>query len=303
MSRIFDDTGTISVESADFPMIDPESIQKAMTGLEARPWRNPMPAAEEYGRTRSVQCTYGRGRGNYNASRYRALERDAGSSTGWGYRFFDAVPKITTACANGDTSTINRAIRDASDENRRRAGQWVALTTEIARLWNASKQTAGNALMGITPTPPREKAAGYGGLTGRAALQSPATRAKFDALRRKLSTTPQGQRWARRVEDSTLRADLSTKLRGALAAANGVSVADVDPAQVEEVVETALVDQAEVITTGGGGLSPDLQAVLDLAFPLASAERYAELFPTLPLEVQNLIAQYAQTFQALGLES
>lgn len=302
MAIIQDGTGKVSIETNDFPLLSPDTIRKVLSDLTARPWRDPMPPAERAGSTGPVYCATGAAAGSYRADRWRAVDRDLFSSTGWGYRYFDEKPVIGSKCY--DRNAVLAAVRAQSAENRARAEQFVALTSLVARLWRGADQQAGNALMGITlgATAPAERPAGYGGVTGRQTLQSPAARAKLGALQRKLSATPQGQRWARRLEGSDLRADFSAKLRETLAKSAGVPVDAVDPAAVAAVVDSAAVDQAEELATGGGGVSAEWQALLDTVYPLASAERYAELFPTLPLEVQNLIAQYSQTFQAVGLE-
>ena len=302
MSIIQDGTGKVSIETGDFPLLSPDTIRKVLSDLTARPWRDPMPLAERAGSTGPVYCTTGPAAGSYRADRWRAVDRDLSSSTSWGYRYFDEKPVIGSKCY--DRGAVLAAVRAQSAENRARAEQFVALTSLVARLWRGADQQAGNALMGVTlgATAPAERPAGYGGVTGRQTLQSPAARAKLATLQRKLSSTPQGQRWARRLEGSDLRADFSAKLRETLAKSAGIPVDAVDPAAVAAVVDSAAVDQAEELATGGGGVSAEWQALLDTVYPLASAERYAELFPALPLEVQNLIAQYSQTFQAVGLE-
>ena len=306
MAIIQDGTGKVSIETNDFPLLSPDTIRKVLSDLTARPWRDPMPSAERAGSTGVVYCTTGPAAGTYRADRWRAVDRDLSSSTSWGYRYFDEKPVIGSKCY--DQGAVLAAVRAQSAENRARAEQFVALTSLVARLWRGADQQAGNigrmAGLGVptAPAEPAERPAGYGGVTGRQTLQNPVARAKLAALQRKLSTTPQGQRWARRLEGSDLRADFSTKLRETLAKNAGVPVDAVDPAAVAAVVDSAAVDQAEELATGGGGVSAEWQALLDTVYPLASAERYAELFPTLPLEVQNLIAQYSQTFQAVGLE-
>lgn len=293
MGIIQDGTGRVSIETNDYPLLSPDTIRKVLSDLTARPWRDPMPPAERAGKTGAVYCSTG-AVGSYRADRWRAVDRDLSSSTSWGYRYFDEKPVISSKCY--DLSAVQAAVRAQSAENRARAEQFVQLTTTVARLWRGAGQETGNV--------GRMVGTGSSSSSSSSSERAPRQPQRFSAvrngkLRQQLQSTPLGARFIRRVEAADFTDELRGVIRERLQAAG--QTPDVAEQNAAAVVDEALTAQAETIAAGAG-LSPEWQALLDAAYPLASAERYAELLPTLPLEVQNLVKQYAETFQAIGLE-